>query len=302
MLAEASLYERLRRRDDVVWDPHISHAALIYDDTGAALLADIHRQYIAVARAHGLPMLVGAATWRANAERIARSRFHDRPVNADNVAFVRSLAEQESSANAPPLFVSAVLGPAGDAYRPEQGLDAAAAERFHAPQVAALAEARPDVLLAATLPALVEARGIARLLDATGLPYILSFVVSDRGALLDGTPLARAFDTIDSERSHPPLGYSINCVHPAVVLRGLSEVDAATARRLIGFRGNTADKPPSELDGAQKLISEDPAVFAAAVARVHERFGLRIVGGCCGTDTAHLEYVARACTQLAPNL
>jgi len=39
IMTGGSTYERFRRRTDVVSDPEIAHAALVYDDDGAALLA-----------------------------------------------------------------------------------------------------------------------------------------------------------------------------------------------------------------------------------------------------------------------
>ena len=35
------MYERLRRRPDIQYDPHIAHAGLIYDDTYAALRTEV---------------------------------------------------------------------------------------------------------------------------------------------------------------------------------------------------------------------------------------------------------------------
>jgi homocysteine S-methyltransferase len=295
ILTGGSMYERLRRHDDLAWDTHIAHASLIYDTAGKEIIAGVHREYIAVARAHNLPMMVGAATWRANRERLERSPFADRPVNQDNVDFVRDLCAAEASQDTPQLFEAGGIGPRGNAYSTEEVLDADAAERFHSFQANALAEAEPDVVLAMTLPALEEARGIARALEATGLPYMVSFVVRDTGVILDGTPLEEAIDRIDQERSRPPLGYYINCVHPSVLLRGLSNASEQVKRRLMGFRGNTADKTPEELDDSTELITEDPIVFAQKVEEVRRTLGLKLVGGCCGTGTEHIEQLARTC-------
>lgn len=298
VLTEGSMYERLRRRADIEWDPHLAHAALIYSDAGTDVLAEVHREYIAVARAHGLPMLLSTATTKANRERLDRSGFAHRRVNQDNVTFVQSIREAES-ATGPPLYVGAGIGPKGNAYRPEQSLEIATAERFHAYQAEALAESAPDLVLGLTLPALKEARGMARALEATGLPYVLSFVIRDSGAVLDGTPLGEAFERIDQERARPPLGYFVNCVHPSVLDRGLSQASDQVRRRLIGFRGNTADKTPEELDVAEELIAEEPVAFAKKVVGVARRLDLKFVGGCCGAGTAHTEQIARACLENA---
>jgi len=54
--------------------------------------------------------------------------------------------------------------------------------------------------------------------------------------------------------------------------------------RLLTFQANTADKEPEELDGSEELQTEPAEVFADGLGRLRRQFGLRILGGCCGTD------------------
>ena len=68
-------------------------------------------------------------------------------------------------------------------------------------------EAGVDLLLAATLPAISEATGLASALAATGKPYMVSFVVRREGTLLDGTPLKDAIVAIDATVNPNPLAY-----------------------------------------------------------------------------------------------
>ncbi|MGZ8869355.1 MAG: homocysteine S-methyltransferase family protein, partial [Thermoanaerobaculia bacterium] len=92
MLTEGSVYELLRRDPRIVFDPHIAHAGLIYDDASRALLAGVHAAYIEIARERGLPIIAFADTWRASAARIAISAFRGRAVNRDNLEFLRGVA------------------------------------------------------------------------------------------------------------------------------------------------------------------------------------------------------------------
>ena len=236
VLGEGSLYERLRREPAVRFDPDLAHATLVYDDDARAVLERTHREYLDIGQAHGVPMLTASDTWRANRERHHRSPFRGRPVNQDNVRFLQGLRASYGR-DAAPIAIGGSIGPRGDGYRPEEALDRAAAAAFHTPQVAALAEARPDYLIGNTLPAVSETHGIADAFAATGLPYILSFVVRADGTVLDGTPLRAAIDTIDAD---------------------------------------------------------DPEALAGAIRDVGARFGMRCLGGCCGTGTAHIAALARA--------
>jgi homocysteine S-methyltransferase len=296
ILTGGSMYERMRRDPRVVCDPEIAHAALIYDDASRSTLAEAHREYMAVGQRHRLPMLVTASTWRANQSRLSRSKFRGQRVNQENIAFARELAESDASPRWP-RHVMGVLGPAGDAYEAGEAPGEEGAQRFHAPQVDALADGAPDLIMAATLPALPEATGIAHLLAATGLPYVLSFVVRDSGTLLDGTPLGEAVDRVDQGTSRPPVAYMVNCVHPQVLESCLEAAGASLPRPVLGLRANTSTLRPEQLNDAEKLITQAPEVLADHMARVRRRFGLKIVGGCCGTGAEHIEHIAARCKE-----
>ncbi len=297
VLTEGSIYERLRRRPGIEYDDQIAHAGLIYDPRTADILGDVHREYIREASSAALPMVVGAGTWRASRERVARSRFADRDVNRDQVAFVRAICRAQASAAS--LYVAGLLGPRGDAYRPDPSLSPAAAREFHAWQADALADAGADLLVAMTLPAVAEARGMARAMEATTLPYLLSFVVRADGTVLDGTPLAEAIDTIDQSTIRPPTGYSVNCVHPSVLDRALEFAGDGAVARLVGHRANTSTLSPEELDNSAALLTEPAATFAEQLHAVSSKYGLKLLGGCCGTGTEHIAAVARRFTENA---
>jgi len=285
VLTEGSVYEILRRDPRVQFDEHIAHAGLIYDDHARELLGEIHRRYRDVARASALPFLALTDTWRASGERIARSRFRGSDVNRDNVAFLRGILDEHD-------FLGALTGPRGDAYRPAEAPPYDEALRVHEFQIDALAAGGVDLLMAATLPALPEARAIAHLMSRTGIPWMLSFVVRPAGTLLDGTPLADAIARIDDTTLAPPLGYSINCVHPAIAEQALRAMPADARRRVIAFQGNTSMLSPEELDGATEIHTTDPRAFAEAVASLCATSEICVLGGCCGTDERHMRAVA----------
>jgi len=299
ILAEAAVIERLRRETDLPLDPHILHAGWIYPPPGRRALARIQNQYMDVGRRHDLPLLLAAPTWRANPERIQRAGLAEGlRVNGDAVNLLKDFRRCKR-AYSNKVFIGGLLACRGDAYRPEESLTAAEAARFHRAQTEALAAARPDYLMAATLPALAEAEGLAAALSQSGLPYLISFVVRGQGVLLDGTPLPEAVDRIDRAVSPPPCGYLVNCVHADVLAEGLQAADAQGAwkvlsGRLLGIQANTSRLSPEALDGRGELDTEAPGDFAAALITLHRRYGLKILGGCCGSDHRHLEAVAQA--------
>lgn len=293
-LAEGAIVERVRRDPSLPFDPHILNGGLIYDPAGRARLAAIHTDYIGAARRAGLPILLFTDTWRCSQSLIDASRFRGLPVNQDNVRFLRGL--RADLPDGPPVFIGGLIGPSGDAYKPADSLSRVEARAFHRPQIEALASAGVDYLFLATAPAVEEALGVADRMAETGLPYVLSFVIRRNGTVLDGTPLGEAFQRIDAAVGRPPIGYAVNCVH-ARVLESALEAAAAThpevTRRLLAFQANTADMEVEELDNSEDLVGEAPDRFVPGLERLHDRFGLRVLGGCCGTDEAHMDLLAR---------
>ncbi len=295
-LSEGSIYERLRRHPGVEVDPYIFHASLIYDARFSPILEQVHREYLDIGQRNHLPMLALTDTWRANQDRVQQSRFKSYPVNQDNARFLIRLRESYGE-NAYPILIGGQIGPSGDAYLPEEALPAVEAERFHTPQLEALAEADVDILFAATLPALSEAQGIAAAMGKLDLPYVLSFVVRRDGTLLDGTSLGQAIETIDQASHRQPTGYAINCVHPAVFIDAMTRLEKRKPElllRILSFQANTSARDPKELDEMVVLETEQPEILAGLMIQAYQLFHTPIMGGCCGTDGSHIACLASA--------
>jgi len=295
ILGEGAVIERLRRMPDICLDEQVVNSALIYDDHGRAALARICRQYLEIGRSYHLPLLLSTPTWRAGRERIAAAGLAGRDLNGDNFRFLDALRREQGDYSKK-VVISGLMSCRGDAYQPEEALSAPEARVFHAWQAEALAAAGVDLLLAATLPALSEAIGLAQALAATGLPYLVSFVARPEGTLLDGTPLKDAIASIDNQASPPPLAYLINCTHAAVFRQAVcheSNSSVHVRERVIGLLANTAALSPEELDNSTALVEEAPQVFGAAVAALHGDLGMKVLGGCCGTDERHIDSLAR---------
>ena len=296
ILAEGAVIERLRRDPDNSPDPHIAHAGFIYQEKTRSALEAVYRGYLDIGLGFCLPMIVLTPTWRANPDRLARAGFAPADdVNGDCARFMARLIG-EYGAYADKVLLGGLMGPAGDAYDPGVALSAAEAGAFHWPQALALAEAGIDFLMGATLPALSEALGMAEAMAACGLPYVLSFVLRPTGSLLDGTPLHKAICRVDSDVDPSPICYLVNCVHPTVFEQALDHelgVCSTVSERVIGLQANTSPKPPEELDNLAGLESQDPETFAEAMVRLYDRYGIKVLGGCCGTDDQHIASIAR---------
>lgn len=280
-LTEGSVYELLRREPSITFDEHVAHASLIYSAQARSTLEQVHRGYASLAKDAELTVILQTDTWRASRDRVRSSGLPE-TINEDNVAFLREISEGAT--------VLALLGPYGDAYNPHEALSEVDAEAYHSWQAQRLKDA--DLLMAATLPALSEAKGLARAMGATGKPYVLSFVVRQSGQLLDGTPLAEAVQEIDRLNPAPAM-YAINCVHPDIACEALESTEVSVRTRIKWLQANASRQSPEELDGSPELLTTDPVEWAEAMMRVACEFDLRVLGGCCGTDANHIRALAR---------
>lgn len=295
ILGEGAVIERLRRTVGIRLDEHVVNSALIYQPAGRAALENIYCQYLDIGRRYSLPLLLSTPTWRAGRDRIAAAGLAGRDLNGDNARFLFELRGRYGD-YARQVAVCGLMSCRGDAYKPAEAMPAAAAAEFHVWQANALAAAGVDFLLAATLPALSEAGGLARALAATGLPYMISFVARPDGTLLDGTPLKTAIAAIDSQASASPLAYLINCTHASFFRSALLNDENSSAgvrERVIGLLANTAPLSPEELDASSELVEEEPELFGRSVSALHHELGMKLLGGCCGSDDRHIECLAR---------
>lgn len=285
------MFDRLKRLAGEDFDSQLAHLGLVYSERGQEALRTAYGAYADAARATELPIVLFTPTWRANQERVSQSSLRDRDVNQAGTDFLVKVRDSYPRGH---VFIGGLVGCKNDCYSPQQGLASESSQQFHGPQIAALGASEVDFLFASTLPAVPEAIGLARAMAETDKPYILSFVADSNGFTLDGLRLEDAFAEIDGSVSRKPLGYFVNCTHPVGLLSGLESSGTSAESlegRLIGFQGNTSRRDPREFDTLPQLETEDPINFASATIQLRDRFGLSLLGGCCGTGPEHIQAI-----------
>ncbi len=287
ILTECAINERLRRAGETELHPTLFNTPLIYHDKGREKLAEIYQQYREIAARAALPILLCAPTWRIDQVRLAEAGF-DKSLLFDAVSFMRKLQQQWQTTDSE-VFIGGLLGPKNDCYKPEQAESAEAAEAFHQWQIEQLALAGVDCIIAQTIPAVSEALGMARALTRSGVPAIISFVINRKAQVLDTTPLIDAINMIDDSLVTPPLGYMINCVYPTFLCAETQP--PALFKRLLGIQANSSSLDHSQLDGATVLHQDDLQHWGDNMLRLNSEFGVKILGGCCGTDNTYLQYL-----------
>jgi S-methylmethionine-dependent homocysteine/selenocysteine methylase len=287
ILAEAAVVESLRRSDKVELHPRLVHALLIYDKVGAGELSDRYNRYIAVAQKAGVPIVICTPTWRSNKERLSEVNLSS-DVNKDAVDFMKRIRDDWSPWEEN-ILIGGVIGCRNDCYKPEEGLSAEEADDFHSWQTNKLAEAGVDFLIAETLPSVPEGKGIAQAMSRSGIPYFICFVIDRKGKILDGNSLEYAFDEIDSGCDIPPTGFMISCSYPSFL--NADRQPASIFSRLVGYLANASSLDQSELDEAGALEVDAITDWGNQMIELNRKHSVRILGGCCGTNAQHLQYI-----------
>ena len=269
--------------------PAFSACVLLEDDAARAAMDKYFDRYLAMAEAAGTGFVLDTNTWRSGthwADAVGRSPARMEELTREAVQFAKAIRARWQD-RLSPILLNGVIGPAGDAYDGTLALDAAAAEAIHAPQIALLQACGVDLGSALTFGGMPEAIGFARASVKAGVPVAISFTVETDGRLPDGTPLARAVLETDAATGGAPLYYMINCAHPEHFRDVLT--DDAWCRRIRGVRANASRLSHAELDEAETLDDGDPEEFGALHAELSRKLpGLKVVGGCCGTDHRHV--------------
>ncbi len=207
ILTDGGIETRIMFETDVAMDSHVQVAALVGDPIGGPILRRIYESYVEAARSFDVSVILGTPTFRASSNFVQRAGLGgDEAVRRLNAAAAAMHRDVRQRSGHHPVYIAGVIGPSGDAYRPDEALPAGEAREYHRVQAEALSEAGVDFLYAPTFPAVEEALGAALAMSATGKPQVVSFVLGHDGRVLDGTPLREAIERIDAEAA--PLYYS----------------------------------------------------------------------------------------------
>jgi homocysteine S-methyltransferase len=266
---------------------------------GRAHLAAYFRDHLRIAAQVGTRLVLETPTWRANADWGARLGYDavalDR-VNRDAVAFLRELGQDFADLE---LIVSGNLGPRGDGYNPGELLTPTTAAAYHRAQIESFVAARADRVTLLTATHAGEASGVVQAAAEVGMQVVIAFTVETDGRLPSGQPLHEAIEEVDAATGAAALHFGINCAHPDHFSVAL-DADPTAISRIALLRANASRASHAELDEAEELDDGDPGELASLYAGLRDRHPhLRVLGGCCGTDSRHVEAIARACVTTA---
>lgn len=199
-------------------------------------------------------------------------------------------AELAREAVGPDVVVAGSIGPVGAFLEPLGSLTPAEAREAFAIQAAALAAGGVDVLWIETMADIGEltaaVEGARR--AAPGLPIVTTMTFDSHGRTMMGT---RPADAIAAIGGLGVAAVGANCgTGPAEIETAIEAMHAASPGTVLVAKGN-AGVP--RFVGTGTVYDMTPEMAASHARRARE-LGARIVGGCCGTTTAHIRAMAEA--------
>ncbi len=247
----------------------------------------IHRDEVA-----GGADVLTANTFRTHRRTLAKEGLEQRSAELTQKA-VR-LAREAARSVGRPVFVVGSLSPLEDCYRPDLVPDREALDREHKEQASTLLAAGVDGILVETQNTVRELAAAVRAAKATGLPVIASMVTDGEGRLLSGEPIEAA------ARELEPLSpdvLSINCVPARLLASDLRCLAQAAPGYPLAAYGNLG--PPTG-EGGTVFTQDVPPAEYTEIARGWIEAGARLVGGCCGTRSAHTAALRELLDSVAP--
>lgn len=190
-------------------------------------------------------------------------------------------------------FVAASVGPYGafladgSEYRGNYGLTEQELMDFHRPRMRALIEAGADMLACETIPCLIEAQALSKLLqEFPGITAWISFSARDEEHVSEGQLFADCVKELENNPQIAALG--INCTSPRYISSLVRAAKRITEKPILVYpnSGESYDASKNDWNG-------DPATHSfGEEAREWYEAGARLIGGCCRTTPEDIRVIA----------
>jgi homocysteine S-methyltransferase len=158
---------------------------------------------------------------------------------------------------------------------------------FHRPRMKALVEAGADLLACETIPCLIEARAISKLLgEFPNVSAWISFTARDEKHISEGQVFA---DCVKVLEHHPQIAsLGINCTSPKYVPELIRQAKHVAQKPVLVYpnSGETYNATKNDWNGAPVYHS------FGEEAREWYQAGARLIGGCCRTTPEDIRVIA----------
>ena len=241
------------------------------------------------------------ASYQATLEGFARRGLNNaeaiglmkKSVNLARAARDEFWADESNRAGRVKPFIAASVGPYGaflangEEYIGNYGLTEKELMDFHRPRMQALIAAGADLLACETIPCLIEAQALVKLLsEFEGIHAWISFSCRDEVHVCEGDTLEDCIRQIEVNPQVVAVG--VNCTSPVYISSLIHEAKKVTNKPVLVYPNSG-----ETYDSNKKDWNNDP---------VHESFGeeakewyeagARLIGGCCRTTPEDIQVIA----------
>ena len=273
--------------------PEFAAFDLLKSSEGKQILRNYFEDYLVIAKKKCQGFVLEAPTYRANPDWIIKIGYALDELQGIHNTAVKELEDlrNEFEDDHFKVPISVCIGPRGDGYVPSSIMTAEQAEKYHSAQIQAVANTNADLVSALTINYNDEAIGIVKAAKKHHMPVVISYTLETDGNLPSGQSLKDAIISLDEITDNYTSYFMINCAHPEHFKRVLNPKEPWT-ERIKGLRANASKKSHAELDQSETLDIGDKKELAQEYCNLRSYLpDLHIIGGCCGTDSTHLETI-----------
>lgn len=249
------------------------------------IVAEVHRDYVSAGAD-----VIETNTYGANQFKLAPHGLEKKVYEIN-----RRGAEIAKAAVKDRALVAGSVGPLGVPLEPLSALSYDEAKDAFREQVRGLVDGGVDLIILETFGLAKEMEQAIRAVKevAPELPIVAQFTVNDEGTLISGNTLE---DAVKEIAHYQVEAVGLNCsIGPRSMLEALEHLKELTTLP-ISVQPNAG--VPQNVGG--RYIYMTSPEYIAEYAKRFILTGASIVGGCCGTNPAHIRAIRRAVQALQP--
>jgi homocysteine S-methyltransferase len=255
--------------------------------SNADLVRDVHLDYIRA----------GADIIETNTFGGSRTKLmthgladHTREINLHGTRIAREAASGHN------VYVAGAIGPLGIRIEPWGKTSIQDARAIFREQAQAMAEGGVDLFILETFSDLNEMyAAILGVRDVSANPIVAQMTIMEDGNSLEGTPPEVFAKRIDGWGADV---VGLNCsVGPQTMLDAVERIAAVTTKRL-SVQPNAGR--PQNIEGRNLYLCSPE--YMASYARKFVQYGVRVIGGCCGTTPLHIKAIRGTVRAMRPDI
>ncbi|MFT5701907.1 MAG: homocysteine S-methyltransferase [Desulforhopalus sp.] len=294
LILDGALSTELERRGCDLKDPLWSAKVLIENPER---IAAVHEDYY-----HAGADCVITASYQATFEGFIKRGLSEEEAEeliTTSVSLAREVRDafweiETNRVNRARPLVAASVGPYGayladgSEYRGNYGLDEEALLMFHKKRFETLIEAGPDILACETIPCLVEAKALVRLLAQTpGVYCWICFSAGDGAHINSGERIADCARWLNQYEQVAAIG--VNCTAPEHIEPLIENIRSQTNKPVIvysngGFQYDAVTKTWLHCSSTNLAYGERSLLWY--------KKGAQLIGGCCQTTPGDIRKIA----------